>query len=89
MYQLKLSPRADRELQKIPFNDIERVATALRQLRDNPRPSGIKKLKSGMYRVRTGNWRLIYNIFDREQKIWVLKIVRRSEDTYDKLAQLL
>lgn len=88
MYQLELSRRANRDFQKLPIAEFERVAATLKQLKENPRPVGIKKLKSTIYRIRTGDWRIIYTISDKENSIVVLKIARRSEDTYNKLKEL-
>jgi mRNA interferase RelE/StbE len=89
VYRLKLTRHANRDFQKLPPYDFDYVAGALKILRENPRPPGITKLISGLYRVRAGNWRIIYTIFDKENLVLVLKIVRRSEDTYDKLKDLI
>ncbi len=88
MYQLKLTSHANREFQRLASNDFERIAVALKQLRENPRPPGVKKLRAAMYRIRTGYWRIIYAVSDRENLVVVLKIVRRSEDTYDRVKDL-
>ena len=78
MYRVKLTARAQRELDKVSAEDLARIVVALRQLGDNPRPSGAKKLRASIYRVRVGDWRIIYAILDRENLVIVGKIVRRS-----------
>lgn len=88
MYQLKLTPRAQRELDKLPSEDLERIIIALQQLVNNPRHHGTRKLSGRIYRVRRGDWRIIYAVIDRENLIIVGKIARRSEDTYDKVRDL-
>jgi mRNA interferase RelE/StbE len=53
---------------------------ALRQLADNPRPHGCKKLEgSVLYRIRIGDYRLIYDIEDHIIKVTVVKIGHRKE----------
>ncbi len=88
MYQVKLTPRAQRQLDKLPVEDLGRIVVALQQLGDNPRPSGTKKLKGHIYRTRTGDWRIIYAVFDKDNLIIVGKIARRSKDTYDRMKDL-
>ena len=88
MYQLKLTSRAQRQLDKLPAEDLGRIVSALQQLLGNPRPSGTKKLRGSIYRIRAGEWRIIYAVFDKDKLIIVGKIARRSEDTYDRVKDL-
>ncbi len=88
MYRLRLTPRARRDLDKLSQEELEYIAPTLRQLIDNPRPLGNKKLSGHIYRIRKGDWRIIYAVFDRDNLIIVGKIARRSEDTYDKVKDL-
>ena len=89
MYQLKLTSRAQHQLDKLPAEDLGRIAAAIQQLRDNPRPSGTKKLKGPIYRIRAGDWRIIYAVFDKDNLIIVGKVTRRSKDTYDRMKDLV
>jgi len=88
MYQLKLTSQAQRQLDKLPAEDLERIVVAIQQLGDNPRPSGTKKLRGPIYRIRAGDWRIIYAVFDKDNLIIVGKIARRSKDTYDRIKGL-
>ncbi|MBI2328644.1 MAG: type II toxin-antitoxin system RelE/ParE family toxin [Chloroflexi bacterium] len=88
MYQLKLTPQARRQLDKLPTEDLGRIVTALERLMDEPRPSGTKKLRGSIYRIRTGDWRIIYAVFDKDNLIIVGKIARREKDTYDRIKDL-
>ena len=88
MYRLELTPQAQRQLDKTSVADLGRIVTSLQQLRENPRPSGTKKLRGPIYRIRVGDWRIVYAIFDRDKLIVVGKIARRSEDTYNKIAEV-
>jgi len=89
VYRLELSKRARRELDKLGDEALERVAAAIRKLRDDPRPRGSRKLKGPIYRIRTGDWRVIYAVFDKDRLVIVGKVARRSERTYDKLDDIL
>ena len=84
MYQLKLTPKAQHQLDKLPAQDLERIVAGLKQLK----PSGAKKLRDSIYRIRTGGWRIIYAVFDKDNLIIVSKIARRSEDTYNRMKEL-
>ena len=88
MYQLKLTSRAQRELDKLHAGDLGRIVTALQRLAGNPRPFGSKKLRNTIYRIRAGDWRIIYAVFDKDNLIIVGKIARRSKDTYDRMKDL-
>ncbi len=88
MYRLKLIPRTQRQLDKLTSEDMGRIVAALQKLGDNPRPTGARKLRGSIYRIRTGDWRIIYAVFDKDNLIIVGKIARRSKDTYDKLKDL-
>jgi len=49
-------------------------------LKENPRPLGVKKLKGQEgYRIRLGNYRILYLVDDREKKIEIFSIARRKE----------
>ncbi|HOT93146.1 MAG TPA: type II toxin-antitoxin system RelE/ParE family toxin [Anaerolineae bacterium] len=78
-----LDRRAQRELDRVPEPDYGRVAAALLRLEENPRPPGCRKLR-GLegWRVRVGNWRVIYHINDSQQIVTIVSIKRRREDTY-------
>ena len=88
MYQLKLTSKAQRQLDKLLAEDLGRIVAAIQQLRNAPRPSGTKKLGGPIYRIRVGDWRVIYAVFDKDNLIVVGKIARRSKETYDRLKNL-
>ncbi|MBI2852982.1 MAG: type II toxin-antitoxin system RelE/ParE family toxin [Chloroflexi bacterium] len=88
MYEVGFTPRARREFEKLAANDQKRLDAVIGELENNPRPIGVKKLSGVIHRIRVGEWRVIYAILDRERRIAVVKIARRSEDTYDRLKDL-
>jgi mRNA interferase RelE/StbE len=70
-------------LDRIHEPDFNRVAKAILELEDNPRPPGCRKLRDlEGWRIRIGNWRVIYHINDQEQVVTIVEIRRRREDTY-------
>ena len=83
-YRVELLDRKTRQqLDHIPEPDYSRVAQAILKLEDNPRPPGCRKLRDlEGWRIRVGNWRVIYHVDDRERMVVIVEIRRRREDTY-------
>ena len=79
-YQVKIEKVAVKQLKKIPNPDYNRLKTAILALSNDPRPAGYKKLKgrSG-YRIRVGNYRVIYEIKDQQLIVLVLAIGDRKD----------
>ena len=84
-YEIVLHPRVERELDKISSDIFSKIDAAIRALRENPRPFGVKKLDENLHRVRVGNWRIIYAIFDQVRRVVILHVTRRTERTYKRL----
>jgi len=83
-YKVELLDRkARRELDRIHEPDFSRIAEAILKLEDDPRPRRCRKLR-GLegWRIRVGDWRVIYHIDDEERVVTVVAIRRRREDTY-------
>lgn len=79
-YTVILSKKAQKQLDKLPDNIAEPIFEAIANLEENPRPAGIKKLKGrDGYRVRVGNYRIIYEIFDNELLIDVIAVGHRKD----------
>ncbi|MDH5364028.1 MAG: type II toxin-antitoxin system RelE/ParE family toxin [Dehalococcoidia bacterium] len=88
MYRVELTPRAQHELDELRKVEFERIVAVIRTLEANPRPLGVRKLRGPIYRIRVGDWRIIYAVFDKDRLVIVGKIARRSEDTYNKVDRL-
>ena len=88
MYRRELTKRAQHELDKLSGDDLERVVAAIRGLRDNPRPHGVKKIRGPIYRIRVGDWRIVYAVFDKDQLVIVGKVARRTKRTYEGVNEL-
>ena len=89
MYQVEASStRIKRELRSIPLHDRERVIQVIETLKENPRPHGIVQLEPNVYRLRVGEYRVIYKVFDRGQLVIIGRVARRSEKTYQDIRGL-
>lgn len=80
-YRLKIKPSAVKELRALPKKDGERVALRVQALARNPRPEGCEKLSGqhNLYRVRQGDYRILYTVDDRALLVVVYKIGHRRE----------
>lgn len=79
-YSLSFSKQAFKELAKINEPYYANIKQSISNLTINPRPQGYKKLKgrSG-YRIRIGNYRVIYEIIDRELIIDIIALGHRKD----------
>lgn len=80
-YAVALSTAAARQLSKFDTPARRRVGAAIDLLADNPRPPGATMLVGGggAWRVRTGDYRIIYEIADRTLRVWVVAVGHRRE----------
>jgi len=69
-----------KDLENIPKRDLQRIISRIRALAEDPRPRGCEKL-SGQerYRIRQGNYRIVYSIQNNELTVWVVKVGHRRE----------
>jgi len=88
-YQLKLLRDVEKQLRRIPKKQQERLVETMRSLRIEPRPHGCEHLQDELFRVRVGEYRIIYAVFDDEVVIVICKLGRRTENTYRNLGTLL
>ena len=82
-YQLIIEQKAQKEADKIPLQLRAFIDKAILTLTHNPRPGGCKKLtnKEG-YRIRIGNYRVLYTVDDKERAVTIYRIKIRGEATY-------
>lgn len=72
-------------LERLPRDLAQQVVKALRDLEQEPRPHGVKKLTGHeLYRIRVRDWRIVYQIRDTQLLVLVLKIASRG-DVYSEL----
>jgi mRNA interferase RelE/StbE len=81
MYQIEFTKGATRELNKLPTDIKNRIDLKIVNLAVDPRPSGVKKLKAmeNTYRIRVGEYRVIYEIYDNTLLVTVVKVGHRSD----------
>jgi mRNA interferase RelE/StbE len=80
MYSIRLSNQAEKELDRIPDKDYLRISSKIKSLGKNPRPVGhIKLSQINGYRIRIGNYRILYEIDDSKKTISIYKIAHRKE----------
>lgn len=79
-YSIYFKESVRKDLASIPKNDLRRIMERIASLAENPRPAGCEKL-SGQerYRLRQGNYRIVYSIQDNELTVWVVKVGHRRE----------
>jgi mRNA interferase RelE/StbE len=80
-YSILLAPPAERQLKALTESTQKRIVKRLRMLAANPRLPGVKKLvgEDDLYRIREGDYRIIYTIRDKELIVLVVKIGARKE----------
>ena len=85
-YQVRLRQAVQKQLDKLDELEYVIVAEAISALEQEPRPPGVKKLAgSGLWRIRVRQFRVVYNIDDEERLVIVVRVARRTEDTYRRL----
>lgn len=83
MYRLEIRRTAERDLRRLPRSAFERLNEQILSLREDPRPPGVRKLKGKLegWRVRVGQYRILYEIDDEERVVTIAR-VRHRRDVY-------
>ncbi len=83
-YTVVFKPSVAKQIRRLDKKEQKKIIAVAESLASNPRPYGYKKLvdKEILYRVRVGNYRIIYEIFDNILVINILQIKKRNERTY-------
>ena len=87
MYRLKTTTAAEHDIRglwRVLRRDFESLRSVIAGLASDPRPRGVKKIKGRehSYRVRVGTYRIIYEVYDDDKLVIILRVIRRSETTY-------
>lgn len=79
-YELMIRPSVKKDVKKIPDADLRKILERIEALREDPRPPGSVKL-SGMeyYRIRQGDYRIVYEIQDAVLVVIVIKVGHRRD----------
>jgi mRNA interferase RelE/StbE len=79
-YKLLIKPSAAKELETLPAKPRRMIARKIQSLAGDPRPRGSEKLSGeDLYRIRQGDYRVLYDIQDKPGVIVVIKIGHRRE----------
>jgi len=79
-YRITIKKSAVRELEGVPQKDLQRVIKRIRLLAKDPRPHGSQKLSGkGQYRIRQGDYRIVYSVEDKDSLVDIVKIGHRRE----------
>ncbi len=86
-YKIKWKLSAKKELNRIDRSAIQRILSAVESLLKNPYPAGSRKLRNAehTFRVRVGDYRVVYSIVSNELMIEIIRVGHRK-DIYDKLS---
>ena len=79
-YELRFKASAAKDLRDIPKADVRRILARVETLRDDPRPPGCEKLSAlERYRLRQGNYRILYTVADTGVVVEIIKVGNRRE----------
>jgi len=80
-YRIEFTRSAERDLRRLDRSMLARVMAAIDALADEPRPSGVKKLVGSehTYRIRVGDYRVVYSIEDRLLLLLVQRVRHRGD----------
>ena len=80
-YSLEIKPSAQKELDALADDLFTRIDRKILALANNPRPAGCKKLKGykDQWRIRVGDWRVVYIISDATRVVSVTRVAHRRE----------
>jgi len=83
-YKLEFATSIRKDLKKVDKKEVRRILTSIEKLAEEPRPSGSKKLTNEeLYRIRIGNYRVIYEVHDGRLVVLIVKVGNRK-DIYRK-----
>jgi len=88
-YQVKFKPSVEKELRKLQKKELRRVIGRVEELGQNPRPPGTGPVhgEQNVYRIRVGDYRIIYELREEEKLVFVLKVSHRSA-VYDEFRRM-
>jgi mRNA interferase RelE/StbE len=80
-YRVEIKPPAEKALERIDNPFRRRIALAIDRLADAPRPPGCVKLRGAddAYRMRVGDYRIVYEVVDRIVTVYIVRIAHRRE----------
>jgi mRNA interferase RelE/StbE len=79
-YKIYFKESVERDFRIIPKKDLKKILSRIDALGRDPRPTGHEKLTGQeRYRIRQGQYRIVYSIDDKELTVWVVKVGHRKD----------
>ncbi len=85
-YKIEIKKSVQKDVKKLPEIEIRKITSSILKLKDNPFPVNCKKIQpsESLYRIRVGDYRVIYEVLAKEKKIMV-HYIRHRKDVYRNL----
>ncbi|UCD10029.1 MAG: type II toxin-antitoxin system RelE/ParE family toxin [Dehalococcoidales bacterium] len=79
-YNIYFKESVEKDFRTIPKKDIITILQRIESLSSDPRPPGVEKLTGqDRYRLRQGNYRIVYSVRDKELSVWIVRMGRRKD----------
>ena len=79
-YKVFFRKSVHKDLSASPKKDLKKILSRIQSLEDDPRPPGCEKMTGQeRYRLRQGQYRILYSIQDEELSIWIVKVGHRKD----------
>jgi mRNA interferase RelE/StbE len=79
-YSIEIKRSAAKEIEKLPADMVRSLVEKIGMLSEEPRPQGCKKLSGEeKYRIRVGNYRILYEVMDMHLIVYMVKVSHRKE----------
>ena len=81
MYEVYLERSAENDLKRLPTSTFDRIVYQIKTLAEKPRPSGCRKITGSKndWRIRIGDYRVLYEVNDRAKAVRVMRVRHRRE----------
>ncbi len=81
VYEIVIEKRAERDIKRLPAGLLQKLVPSIKRLRNNPRPANSKKITGSTsdYRIRIGDYRVIYEICSKSRKVKIFRVRHRKE----------
>lgn len=80
MYDVKVLPRAQKDIDKFRGKIFQELKARIVSLKENPRPHGVEKLtREESYRIRFRDIRILYRVYDKSKKVFIYRVKHRKD----------
>ncbi len=81
VYEIVIEKRAERDLKRLPAGLFRKLVASIKKLKNNPRPSNSRKISGSIsdYRLRIGDYRVIYEISSKSRQVRIFRVRHRKE----------